>query len=89
MARPNGNSGGKNNGGKTKEPGSERIARRIARAGVCSRRDAEKLITAGRVVVNGVTPTALRFAPPLIIGSDHIAEAVAILGPILDELQEG
>ncbi|MCZ6886122.1 MAG: pseudouridine synthase [Alphaproteobacteria bacterium] len=55
MARPNGNSGGKNNGGKTKEPGSERIARRIARAGVCSRRDAEKLITAGRVVVNGVT----------------------------------
>ena len=41
------------------------------------------------LVVNGVTPTALRFAPPLIIGSDHIAEAVTILGPILDELQEG
>jgi 23S rRNA pseudouridine2605 synthase len=32
----------------------ERIARRIARAGICSRRDAEKLIDAGRVAVNGV-----------------------------------
>lgn len=31
----------------------ERIAKRIARAGVCSRRDAEKLIAAGRVAVNG------------------------------------
>lgn len=32
---------------------SERIAKRIARAGVCSRRDAEKLIAEGRVAVNG------------------------------------
>lgn len=31
----------------------ERIAKRLARAGVCSRRDAEKLITAGRVAVDG------------------------------------
>lgn len=31
----------------------ERIAKRLARAGVCSRRDAEKLIAEGRVVVNG------------------------------------
>tara|TARA_R110001592_G_scaffold29350_13_gene106698 strand:- start:1808 stop:2596 length:789 start_codon:yes stop_codon:yes gene_type:complete len=31
----------------------ERIAKRMARAGVCSRRDAEKLIIAGRVKVNG------------------------------------
>ena len=30
-----------------------RIAKRIARAGVCSRRDAERLIEAGKVVVNG------------------------------------
>jgi len=30
-----------------------RIAKRIARAGVCSRRDAEKMILAGRVKVNG------------------------------------
>ncbi len=31
----------------------ERIAKRIARAGICSRRDAEKRIEQGRVHVNG------------------------------------
>lgn len=31
----------------------ERIAKRIARAGLCSRRDAERWIEAGRVLVNG------------------------------------
>src|SRR5688500_9213502 len=31
----------------------ERIAKVIARAGVCSRRDAERLIAQGRVKVNG------------------------------------
>ena len=31
----------------------ERIAKAIARAGVCSRRDAEKMIAEGRVAVNG------------------------------------
>jgi 23S rRNA pseudouridine2605 synthase len=31
----------------------ERIAKRLARAGVCSRRDAERLIMAGRVTLNG------------------------------------
>lgn len=38
-----------------KEPGSkgERIAKVMARAGVCSRRDAEKMIAAGRVCLNG------------------------------------
>ncbi len=35
------------------DPKGERIAKRIARAGVCSRRDAEKLIADGRVKVNG------------------------------------
>lgn len=35
-----------------KTPG-ERIAKVIARAGICSRRDAEKLIADGQVVVNG------------------------------------
>ena len=34
---------------------SERIAKRIARAGVASRRDAERLIADGRVSVNGKT----------------------------------
>ena len=36
-----------------KDPSGERIAKRIARAGVCSRRDAERMIEAGRVRVNG------------------------------------
>ncbi len=31
----------------------ERIAKRLARAGICSRRDAERLIAAGRVSVDG------------------------------------
>jgi 23S rRNA pseudouridine2605 synthase len=35
----------------------ERIAKAMARAGVCSRRDAEDWIAAGRVAVNGVTLT--------------------------------
>lgn len=34
-------------------PGGERIAKRLARAGVCSRRDAERWIAEGRVRVNG------------------------------------
>ena len=43
----------------------ERIARRIARAGVCSRRDAEKLIVAGKVTVNGkpIDSPALNVVP--------------------------
>jgi len=51
---------------------SERIARRIARAGVCSRRDAEKLITASRVTVNGIaiTSPALNVGPGDIIAID-------------------
>jgi 23S rRNA pseudouridine2605 synthase len=36
------------------QPDAERIAKALARAGVCSRRDAEKLIAEGRVSVNGV-----------------------------------
>ena len=38
---------------KKKSEGGERIAKYLARAGVASRRDAEKLIEAGRVKVNG------------------------------------
>lgn len=37
------------------EPGKERIAKAIARAGVCSRRDAERLIAEHRVTVDGRT----------------------------------
>ena len=39
---------------KTVKPeDGERIAKRLARAGLCSRREAERWITAGRVKVNG------------------------------------
>jgi 23S rRNA pseudouridine2605 synthase len=36
----------------------ERIAKRIARSGLCSRRDAERLITAGRVTLDGEVLTS-------------------------------
>jgi 23S rRNA pseudouridine2605 synthase len=39
---------------KSSHPG-ERIAKCLARAGVCSRRDAERLILDGRVAVDGKT----------------------------------
>jgi len=40
------------------KPEGERIAKVIARAGVCSRRDAEKLILEGRVKLDGVVVTS-------------------------------
>jgi 23S rRNA pseudouridine2605 synthase len=40
---------------ETSPTAGERIAKRLARAGVCSRRDAERLIEQGRVKVDGVT----------------------------------
>ncbi|WP_017196236.1 pseudouridine synthase [Bartonella birtlesii] len=40
---------------------SERIAKRLARAGVASRRDAEMMIFAGRIVVNGEVVTTPAF----------------------------
>lgn len=39
-------------------PSGDRIAKVIARAGVASRRDAEKIIAEGRVSVNGITITS-------------------------------
>jgi 23S rRNA pseudouridine2605 synthase len=39
------------------DSGGDRIAKVIARAGICSRRDAEKLIAAGRVTLDGETVT--------------------------------
>ncbi|MDH4075296.1 MAG: acetylornithine/succinylornithine family transaminase [Acidimicrobiia bacterium] len=38
------------------------------------------------LVVNGVTPSALRLAPSLIITPEHIAEAAQILGGVLIEM---
>ena len=39
--------------GRRHKPEGERIAKVIARAGICSRRDAEKLIAEGRVMLDG------------------------------------
>ena len=39
-------------------PEAERIAKVMARAGLCSRREAETWIAAGRVTVNGETLTS-------------------------------
>lgn len=41
--------------------GGERIAKRLARAGIASRRDAEGLIAAGRIKVNGTVLTSPAF----------------------------
>ena len=50
----------------------ERVAKWIARAGICSRRDAEKLIAEGRVAVDGrkIDSPALALADPARIAVD-------------------
>jgi 23S rRNA pseudouridine2605 synthase len=55
----------------TEEQG-DRIAKVIARAGYCSRRDAEKLIAEGRVALNGdkVTTPAIRIGENDVIAID-------------------
>lgn len=50
--------------------------------GFDARRVAADCLAAG-LVVNGVTATALRLAPPLIIEDSHIAEAITILSGVL------
>ena len=49
------------NDAATEAPAGERIAKRLARAGMCSRRDAERLIKNGRVSVNGKLLTSAAF----------------------------
>ena len=55
-------------------------------SGVNAQTAAAKCLEEG-LVVNGVTPSAIRLAPALTITSEHIAEAVALLGPILAQLE--
>ncbi|MCP4355926.1 MAG: rRNA pseudouridine synthase, partial [Proteobacteria bacterium] len=59
----------------------ERIAKRIARAGVCSRRDAEKLILAGKVKINNV----LIDTPAIKVSDKDIIE---VNGEVLDDKAE-
>lgn len=49
-------------------PKGERVAKAIARAGLCSRRDAEKMILAGRVAVNSETLNS----PARNVGADDV-----------------
>ena len=49
-------------------PERERIAKRMARAGVASRRDAERLILFGRVAVNGTLLTT----PATLVGAEDV-----------------
>lgn len=57
----------------------ERIAKRIARAGICSRRDAEKLIHQGHVRVNGL----LLESPAYVVGPDDI---ISVQGKTLPDI---
>lgn len=52
----------------TADEGGERVAKRLARAGLCSRRDAERWIAEGRVVVNGETLSS----PGRVVGPDDV-----------------
>ncbi|MDR3425249.1 MAG: pseudouridine synthase [Alphaproteobacteria bacterium] len=68
----------KDNQSKTSFAG-ERIAKRLARCGVCSRRDAEKLIESGRVAVDGkiLTTPALNVTEDQVITLDGKPVAAA------------
>ena len=63
------------------EDRGERIAKRMARAGVCSRREAERLIAEGRVTVDGVvleTPACLVGpASRITVDGERLPEAQA------------
>jgi acetylornithine/succinyldiaminopimelate/putrescine aminotransferase len=54
--------------------------------GIDAKDAAGRLLDAG-LVVNAVTPTALRFAPPLLVGDGEIDEAVSIVAQVLAEVQ--
>lgn len=58
------------------ESGGERIAKVLARAGLCSRREAEQWIAAGRVAVNGTTLST----PAVLVGPD---DRVAVDGKLV------
>ncbi|UEM22274.1 rRNA pseudouridine synthase [Skermanella mucosa] len=60
--------------------GPERIAKRLARAGLCSRRDAERWIAEGRVAVNGTVLTT----PAVVVGP---GDTIVVDGKPLPEME--
>ncbi len=62
------------------ENNGQRIAKRIARAGVASRRDAEKLILAGHVTLNGE-----KVLSPALNVTD--ADVIAVKGEVLRDIE--
>jgi 23S rRNA pseudouridine2605 synthase len=62
------------------EAKGERIAKRLARAGLCSRRDAERWILEGRVAVNGKVLTS----PALVVGA---ADEIVVDGKPIPEAE--
>ena len=54
-----------------------------ARAGRTAPQIARACLDAG-LVINGVTPTALRMAPPFVVGDDELAEGIGILTHVLE-----
>ena len=63
------------------ESKGERIARRLARVGVASRREAERLIVDGRVTVNGTVLTS----PALNVGPEDV---ILLDGEPIPEIQQ-
>jgi acetylornithine/N-succinyldiaminopimelate aminotransferase len=53
--------------------------------GLASATVARACLDAG-LIVNSVTPTALRFAPPLTVSDHEVDQAVAIVGKVLEEV---
>ena len=52
---------------------SERIAKFLARSGVCSRREAENYITQGRITVNGETVET----PAFLVNGERLKRKIA------------
>ena len=59
------------------EPTGERIAKYLGRAGVASRRDAERMIEAGRITLNG---TIITHPATFVVVGDQITVDGALLG---------
>ena len=61
----------------------ERVAKRIARSGLCSRRDAEKLVLEGRVRVDG----RVLDTPALVVGPEAVVEVDEAPLPALEPMR--